>query len=121
MRSGMCPADRAVAKAERDHRLAIAVGEPLGMDVTPITGLDAQIPTGAPVVLAWACGRTTQAQFAAQSLAASWAAATGREVTLAVRSDDGEAIASAVQHLQECAWASARTSRPACLSIRKKC
>lgn len=91
----------AVAKAERDHRLAIAVGEPLGMDVTLITGLDAQIPTGAPVVLAWAGGRTTQAQFAAQSLAATWAAATGREVTLAVASDDGEAIASAVQHLQE--------------------
>jgi sirohydrochlorin ferrochelatase len=91
----------AVAKAERDHRMSISVGEPLGMDPSLIPGIDTGIPPGAPIVLAWAGGRTNQAQFAAQSLAAEWGRTTGREVALAAASDDGSAIAAAVAALRE--------------------
>lgn len=91
----------AVAKAERDNRTTISVAEPLGMDPSLIPGIDAGIPQGAPVVLAWAGGRTTQAQFAAQSLASEWRRTTGREVALAAASDDGAAITAAVAGLRK--------------------
>ncbi|MFA7322899.1 MAG: CbiX/SirB N-terminal domain-containing protein [Candidatus Nanopelagicales bacterium] len=90
----------AVAKAERDNRIQLAIGDTIGMDPVLAMGLDAQIPAGSPVVVAWAGGRTPQAQFAAAALAEQWTVATGREIVLAAVSENGQAIIDAVADLR---------------------
>ena len=90
----------AVARAERDHRMALEVGRTIGMDPGLAQALDALIPAGMPVVLAWAGGRTPAAFASTQALAHSWAQESGREVSLAIVSESGEAIVTAVQDMR---------------------
>ena len=90
----------AVTTAERDSRLAITVGETVGLDLSLALALDAQIPDAAPVVAAWASGRSQQAQDAMRDLVAAWKQATGREVVAAAASESGESLKAAALELQ---------------------
>jgi sirohydrochlorin ferrochelatase len=90
----------AVADAERDSRISITVGETVGMELALAVALDSQAAPGSPIVLAWAGGRSTQAQSATQSLVARWREATGREIVAAPASESGEFLRAAVEELQ---------------------
>lgn len=91
----------AVARAERDHRIKIVVGETIGMQLDLALGLDTQVPAGVPLVLAWAGGRTAIAQTATQALVDQWHQATGRQIVAAGSSESGEHLMTAAQELQE--------------------
>ncbi|MDO8732163.1 MAG: CbiX/SirB N-terminal domain-containing protein [Actinomycetota bacterium] len=91
----------AIARAERDHRMTLEVGDTIGMDPSLGPALDALIPAGVPVVLAWAGGRTPAAFASTQALADAWASQSGREILLAIVSASGEAIIAAVHELQQ--------------------
>ncbi len=90
----------AVADAERDHRISIVVGETVGLDLSLALALDTQIAEGAPIVVAWASGRSQQAQTSMQELALAWSAQTGREVIAAAATDSGEFLSTAAADLQ---------------------
>ncbi len=90
----------AITRAERDHRMTLEVGATIGMDPDLGLALDALIPGGLPVVLAWAGGRTPAAFASTQALAESWAARSGRVIALAIVSESGESIVAAVQQLR---------------------
>jgi hypothetical protein len=91
----------AVARAERDHRIKIVVGETIGMQLDLALALDSQVPTGIPLVLAWAGGRTAIAQEETQSLVDLWHQATGREIVAAGASESGEHLLAAAHELQD--------------------
>lgn len=91
----------AIARAERDHRMTLEVGPTIGMDPSLGPALDALIPPDLPVVLAWAGGRTPAAFTSTQALADAWAVASGREIMLAIVSESGESILTAVQELRQ--------------------
>lgn len=90
----------AVTDAERDSRISITVGETIGMELALALALDSQAAPGSPIVLAWAGGRSTQAQSATQSLVAGWREETGREVVAAAASESGESLRAAAEELQ---------------------
>jgi len=87
----------AVSRAERDNRITLEVGDTIGMDPRLACALDATIPPGLSVVLAWAGGRTPQAYASTQALADRWSADSGRAIALAVAGESGESIVTAVQ------------------------
>ena len=91
----------AIARAERDHRMTLDVGPTIGMDPGLGLALDALIPAGLPVVLAWAGGRTPAAFASTQALADSWSAQSGRQVSLAIVSESGDSIVLAAKALRE--------------------
>ncbi|MDO9485891.1 MAG: CbiX/SirB N-terminal domain-containing protein [Actinomycetota bacterium] len=91
----------AIARAERDHRMILDVGSTIGMDPSLGRAMDALIPQGSPVVLAWAGGRTPAAFASTQALADSWAHFSNREIALAIVSESGDSILAAVQDLAE--------------------
>ena len=91
----------AVAQAERDHRIKIEVGETIGMKLDLALALDAQVPAGLPIVLAWAGGRTAIAQAETQLLVDQWHQATGRQIVAAGSSESGEHLLAAAVELQE--------------------
>lgn len=93
----------AIARAERDHRISLEVGDTIGMDPRLSPSLDACIPAGAPVVLAWAGGRTPQAFASTKSLAERWSADSGRQISLAVATESGESVVDAARALQSSA------------------
>jgi len=89
----------AVARAELDHRFKIGVGQTIGMQLALALALDAHFEPGAPIVLAWAGGRTALAQAATQALVQEWHDATGREIVAAASSESGDHLAQAVAEL----------------------
>ena len=89
----------AVADAQRDNRIEISVGQTVGMELRLALTLDTQVPRGTPIVLAWAGGRSTQAQDATQQLVNAWHRATGREIVAAPASESGEFLREAVSEL----------------------
>lgn len=91
----------AVARAERDHRIKIVVGDTIGMQLDLALALDAQVPADLPIVLAWAGGRTAIAQAETQSLVDQWHQATGRQIVAAGSSESGENLLAAAAELQE--------------------
>ncbi len=91
----------AIARAERDNRMTLEVGNTLGMDPSLGSAMDALIPAGIPVVLAWAGGRTPAAFASTEALARAWASQSGREISLAIVSESGEAIIAAVDELKQ--------------------
>lgn len=90
----------AVADAERDSRISITIGETVGMELALALSLDSQVAPGSPIVLAWAGGRSLQAQSATQSLVEGWQEATGRHIVAAAASESGEFLHAAVEELQ---------------------
>jgi sirohydrochlorin ferrochelatase len=90
----------AVADAQRDSRITITVGETVGMELDLALALDSQVTPGSPIVLAWAGGRSEQAQMATAALVDAWQKATGREVVAAAANESGDLLRAAAAELQ---------------------
>jgi hypothetical protein len=91
----------AVADAQRDSRITITVGETVGMELDLALALDSQVTPGSPIVLAWAGGRSEQAQMATAALVDAWQEATGREVVAAAANESGDLLRAAAAELHE--------------------